>query len=233
MDLVSLRLAAGGGSVDGSSTAPLVAAGFALLQRSATLVRALAGRRAAILLPPSAQFVVALAASDGRGALLVDPTAAAEEIAFELRDAGVGAVFTVASLSARLPAGTLHVLLDQAPSSATVVDSVGASVRVDLGSHFGLSLEGESDVPGRDEECLVVYEADAAGGKRPVRITHRELLAHPHAHLHEHLHAHLRAHLLPQSRSIPMIDDLIGPLLSGARVTTTPPLRAASAGKSA
>ena len=102
----------------------------------------------------------------GADFILVDPTAAAEEIAFELRDAGVGAVFTVASLSARLPAGTVHVLLDHAPSSATVVDSVGASMRVDLGSHFGLSLEGESDVPGRDEECLVVYEADAAGVSR-------------------------------------------------------------------
>ena len=65
MDLLTLRAAAGGGTIDGHEAAALVAAGFTLLQRSAPLVRALAGKRSAILLPTSPQFLVALAASTG------------------------------------------------------------------------------------------------------------------------------------------------------------------------
>jgi hypothetical protein len=48
LDLLPLRAAAGGGSIDGLDATRLVAAGFTLLQRSAPLVRALAGKRAGI-----------------------------------------------------------------------------------------------------------------------------------------------------------------------------------------
>jgi acyl-CoA synthetase (AMP-forming)/AMP-acid ligase II len=65
----ALAIAAGGGTVDGFEAQQLVAAGLTLLQRSAPLVRALSGKRAAILLPTSPQFFIALAACEGRGAV--------------------------------------------------------------------------------------------------------------------------------------------------------------------
>ena len=142
MDLLTLRAAAGGGTIDGQPAGALVAAGFTLLQRSATVVRTLAGRRAAVLVPTSPQFLVALAASDGRGAVLINPLAAPAEVAAQLRDANVGAVFTVLALANRLPAGTVHVLLDDAPTTATVVAADGRTTLVDLGSHFGLLARG-------------------------------------------------------------------------------------------
>src|SRR5690606_11175320 len=101
LSLVPLALGAGGGHVDDLPESQLTAAGLTLLQRSAPLVRALAGRRSAILLPTSPQFIVALAASEGRGAVLVNPLAAAPEMEHQLLDANVGAVFSVASLAPR------------------------------------------------------------------------------------------------------------------------------------
>src|SRR5919107_6128601 len=103
--LLPLALAAGGGRVDQYEAQQLVAAGLTLLQRSATLVRALSGRRSAVLLPTSPAFVTALAASEGRGAVLVNPLAARAEIADQLADAGVGAVFTTSAFATRLPGG--------------------------------------------------------------------------------------------------------------------------------
>src|SRR3954469_12594338 len=97
--LLPLALAAHGGRVDEYSAEQLVAAGVTLLQRSATLVRALSGRRSAILLPTSPAFIVALAASEGRGAVLINPLASPYEIAHQLTGANVGAVFTVAALA--------------------------------------------------------------------------------------------------------------------------------------
>src|SRR3954470_13331263 len=119
--LLPLALAAGNGRIRaaGSDTEyesqQLVAAGLTLLQRSAPLVRALAGRRAAILLPTSPQFLVALAAGEGRGAVLGNPLAAVSEVAFQLGDANVGAVFTNAALAPRVPEHVARVLLDDAP----------------------------------------------------------------------------------------------------------------------
>src|SRR5919107_1181619 len=72
--LLPLALAAGGGRVDQYETQQLVAAGLTLLQRCAPLVRALQGRRAAVLLPTSPAFVTALAACvpDGTTTGLLD-----------------------------------------------------------------------------------------------------------------------------------------------------------------
>src|SRR6478752_4971626 len=99
----------------------LVAAGLTLLQRSAPLVRALAGKRSAILLPTSPAFLTALAASDGRGAVLINPLASPLEIEYQCSDANVGAVFTIGALASRVPAGIPTVLLDDAPRTARVV----------------------------------------------------------------------------------------------------------------
>lgn len=224
MDLVPLRAAAGGGSIDGLPAAQLVAAGFTLLQRNAALVRALAGRRAAILAPTSPAFLVALAASDGRGAVLVNPLAAAPEIAEQLAEANVGAVFTVEALAKRLPPGTVHVLLDDAPVAATVVSGDGRPQRVDLGSHFGLGVEGDADAPGRDEECAIVYTSAMAGRPLGAILTHRNLLANARQTVQAAslTSADRVLAVLPFAHLFGLTVSGLAPLLAGARVHTMP-----------
>ena len=185
MDTLALRLAAAGGRVDDLPVSQLVAAGFTLLQRSAPLVRALTGRRAGLLLAPSPAWVVAIAASDGRGAVLLDPRSDAATIGARIGATGVGAVFTVQAAAPLLPPGLPYVCLDDAPAAAMVISADGTATRVDLGSHFPLTIEGATDVPGRDEECLV---GDAAIGA----LTHRALLQRA-----DWTHPLLRAFLTP------------------------------------
>jgi len=221
--LLPLAIAAGAGRVDSLETQQLVAAGFTLLQRSATLARALSGRRSAILLPTSPAFITALAASDGRGALLLDPRAAPAEIAHQLADATVGAVFTTHALAARLPDATVRVLLDDAPRSARVLAG-GAPADVDLGSHHGLPLEGDATIEGRDEEAAVVYTAAITGRAAGAILTHRNLLVNARAAIHAtglSANDHLLA-VLSWSQLFGLVVTGIAPLLAGARVTTEP-----------
>lgn len=237
MDLLPLRAAAGGGSVDGLEATRLVAAGFTLLQRSAPLVRALAGKRAAILLPSSPAFFIALAASDGRGAVLINPLAARAEVEYQLRDANVGAVFTNAALAARLlnPASATddafsssasatlpHVHLDDAPTSALVHTGAAKPQRIDLGSHFGLELSGDADAPGRAEECAVIYTSAMLGTPLGAILTHRNLIANARQTIEaagitatDHSLA-----LLPLAHLFGLTVSAMAPLLAGARVTT-------------
>ena len=229
--LLPLALAGGGGRVDDFEAQQLIAAGLTLLQRSAPLVRALAGRRAAILLPTSPAFLVALAASEGRGAVLVNPLAAPAEIAFQCSDANVGAVFTTSSFAARLPAGLVVVLLDDAPRTARVV-SGASSKDVDLGSHHGLALEGERDALGRDEEAAIVYTSAMRGTPLGAVLTHASLLANARSTVEAVDNApadHVLA-LLPLSHLFGLTVTCVAPLLVGARVTCMErfhPLRAA------
>jgi acyl-CoA synthetase (AMP-forming)/AMP-acid ligase II len=174
LSLVPLSLAARGGLIDAHPVATLVAAGVTLLQRSAPLVRALSMGRSAIVLPPSAAVLVALAASDGRGAVLLDPASTAARLREQLSESNVRAVFTVRALMEPVGRDRPIVLLDRAPWQATVLTG-DDEFTVDLGSHFGLSLVGEQDVPGRDEECVVFYDADTTA--RAKSISHRDLLA--------------------------------------------------------
>jgi long-chain acyl-CoA synthetase len=218
--LLPLALAAGGGSIDGLEAPQLAAAGLALLQRSAPLVRALSGRRAAILLPTSPRFLVALAASEGRGAVLVNPLAAPAEIAYQIADAHVGAVFTTSALAPRIPDGVVRVLLDDAPRAARVIANGGAT-EVDLASH-GLRLAGEEGTPGREEEAAVVYTSAMAGRPLGAVLTHRNLLANARSTVEaaglgrdEHALA-----LLPFSHLFGLTVTASAPLLSGGRVTT-------------
>lgn len=214
-------LAASGGTVDGYEAQQLVAAGLTLLQRSAPLVRALAGRRAAILLPTSPAFITALAAAEGRGAVLINPLAAPAEIAYQLEDAGVGAVFTNAALLPRVPGQVLRVLLDDAPRTARVLHG-GASADIDLGSHFGLDITGESDVSGAEEECAVVYASAMAGRPLGAILTHRNLLANAQGTViaaNQTRDDHVLA-LLPWTHLFGLTVTASAPLLAGARVTT-------------
>ncbi len=221
LSLFPIALAAGGGRVDDASAASLVAAGFTLLQRSAPLVRALAGGRSAILLPTSGAFLTALAASDGHQVVLLSSDASTEEIGAQLAGRDVRAVFTTRALAARLPTGDRAVvLLDHAPAAA-IVQVGGTESRIDLGSHFGLDLEGEED-EGRDEECVIVPARTSDGRVLDAHFTHRNLLALARGAVdatsllpRDHVLA-----ALPPSQLGGFALTMAGPLLAGARVST-------------
>jgi hypothetical protein len=202
MNTLALRLAAGNGRIDGVPVGALVSAGFTLLQRCAPLVIALGTRRAGILLPPGIAAVSALAACDGRGAVWFDIDARVADgvadgggdrvTAERIMTLGVAAVFTTTDLVDQVAAGTPLVLLDAVPASAVFVASDGRRLAVDLGSHFGLTIEGSTDEPGRAEECLVLAATGAS-------LSHHEVLSGD-----ERLSADLRG--------------LLAPLLQGAHV---------------
>jgi long-chain acyl-CoA synthetase len=234
--LLPLALAAGGGRIgaagaDAYDAQQLVAAGLTLLQRSAPLVRALTGKRSAILLPTAPAYLTALAASEGRGAVLVNPLAAATEVAFQCRDANVGAVFTSSALAGRVPSGMPVVLLDEVPRSARVVTPDRTQV-VDLGSHHGLSIEGERDVRGRDEEAVIVYTSAMAGVPVGAVLTHANMLANARSTVEAVANTaddDVLA-LLPYSHLFALTVACGAPLLAGARVRTMErfhPVRAA------
>jgi hypothetical protein len=168
--LFPLALAAGGGRLDGVDVTASVAAGFTLLQRCAPLVRALAGKHGAALLPAGSGLLTALAASDGRALVWIDPGAPLDQLLSEIQQLDIGAVFTTAATADRLRAHasalTVVVSLDEAPAQA-IVRLADRDIPIDLGSHFGLPLEGDREAEGRDEVCLRV-----AGRVH----THRELL---------------------------------------------------------
>ncbi len=225
--LLPLALAAGGGrmraATDGAEyeVQQLVAAGLTLLQRSAPLVRALSGRRSALLLPTSPAFLVAMAASEGHGAVLINPLAAPAEIAYQCGDADVGAVFTTSALASRVANDRVIVLLDDAPRSARVLAG-GASREVDLGSHFGLPLEGQRDVAGRDEEAAIVYTSAMRGTPLGAVLTHANLLANARSTAEATANVaddHVLA-LLPFAHLFGLTVTASAPLLAGARVTT-------------
>ena len=221
LSVLPLALAAHGGSLDDIPASQLVAAGLTILQRSAPLARALYGKRAALLLPTSPAFLVGLAASDGRGAVLLNPLASASEVEYQLHDSGVGAVFTIAALTKRLPAGTAYVLLDDAPDHAAVVID-GVTTTIELGSHIGLELEGDTDAVGRDDEAAVVYTSAMEGSALGAILTHHSLLANAKATI-QGAQVTSRDHVLavlPYSHLFGMTVTLTAPLLAGARVTT-------------
>ncbi len=223
LSLLPLSLAAHAGRVDEFEVQQLVAAGLTLLQRSAPLVRALAGKRAGILLPTSPQFVVALAASEGRGAVLINPLASRYEIAHQISDARVGAVFTTNALSSQLPPELPRVMLDDAPRTANVIAG-GVPRTVDLGSHVGLTLEGDPDSRGSDEEAAIVYTSAMHGTPLGGILTHRNLLANARATMAAagNTRDDRVLALLPFSHLFGLTVTASAPLLAGASVLTMP-----------
>ena len=221
LSVLPLAIAAHGGSLDGIPASQLVAAGLTLLQRSAPLTRALYGKRAAMLLPTSPAFVVGLAASDGRGAVLLNPLASASEIAYQLDDANVGAVFTIGALAHKVPTTMPRVLLDDAPQHAAVLID-GALTTIDLGSHIGLELEGDGDADGSDDEAAVVYTSAMEGSALGAILTHHNLLANARATIEaaQVTPSDNVLAVLPYSHLFGMNVTLTAPLLAGARVTT-------------
>ena len=196
-----------------------MAAGVTLLTRSPQLVRALSGRRSALLLPNGGAFLVALGASEGRGAALINPLSDPLEIANQLADANVGAVFTTAALAKGLPPGLTHVLLDEAPRYARVI-AAGEPRDVDLGAHFGLSLEGDPDVPGSEEEAVIVYMPETSGSRPASVMTHRVLLhnARAAASATGMGTSDRVLSVLPFTDQFGLIVTLVAPLLAGAHI---------------
>lgn len=216
--LLPIALAASRGRIDGLDASSLVAAGFTLLQRCAPLVRALAGKPSAILLPPSGAFLTALAASDGRSALLLDPSLSAAHLHTRLTDRGVGALFTDRELAKRISGPWPIVTLDEAPAAASVSLPDGRTLTIDLGSHFGLALEGEGEVAGSEEPCLEIATPSADSHI----LSHRELLEEGRRIVRQ---SALAATQEVQAASTwaeldPLLRTGIAPLLAGARVNT-------------
>jgi long-chain acyl-CoA synthetase len=174
-----------------------------------------------LLLPTSPAFITALAASDGRAAVLINTLAAPAEIAFQCRDANVGAIFTTSALAARVPDGIPLVLLDDAPRAARVLID-GRTHEVDLGSHHGLSITGERDVEGRDEEGVIIYTSAMRGTPAGAVLTHANLLANARSMVNV-LAASSDDHVLavlPYAHLFGLTVTGIVPLLVGSRVTT-------------
>lgn len=216
LSLVPFALAAGGGSVNGLPTGQLVAAGITLLQRSVPLVRALSGRCSAILLPAGNEMVVAWAASDGRGAVMIDPTVSDVILRQLLADANVGAVFTMAAMAPRIPSGLTVVVLDNSPRSATVVGPERTQC-VDLGSHFGMELSGSREVDGADEVWVMEVGTDSTFRE----FTHREALADARDVTRHYAFTpadHI-ALVAPHYRVDALSQYCIAPLLVGGRVS--------------
>ena len=230
LSLFPFALAARHGRLDTFESQQLVAAGITLLQRSAPLVRAVSGRRAGIFLPTGPAFLTALAACDGRGALLVNPFATAFDIAWQLADANVGAVFTTTAFAPLLPAEFPTVLLDENPQFANVRARL-RSTRVELGTHHGLVLEGDRDAEGQDEECILTYGSPMVGASMSVSLTHRDMLTMGHAAAGSVAMTnadHVLA-VLPYSQPAALIEAGVAPLLAGARVSTMEQFHAGTA----
>lgn len=218
--LLPLAIAAGGGVIDGMPARQWVAAGITLLQRSAALVRALAGRRSAILLPTGAHYLTALGASEGRSALLLDADGDDDALRAQLAAADVGAVFTTEPLRARLPE-ILSVTLDHAPRRARLW-TAGGERDVDLGSHFALELHGDPEAPGSDEEVIACAQAGKSAA--PVALTHGAVLGRARAIVRTlALGAHERVLAAAPFSNVEALQlGGLAPLLCGATVWPVP-----------
>jgi long-chain acyl-CoA synthetase len=123
------------------------------------------------------------------------------------------------------------VLLDDAPRSARVV-TPDRTQDVDLGSHHGLTIEGERDVRGSDEEAVIVYTSAMRGVPLGAVLTHANMLANARSTVEAATQTaddDVLA-LLPFSHLFALTVTCSAPLLSGARVRTMDrfhPVRAA------
>jgi acyl-CoA synthetase (AMP-forming)/AMP-acid ligase II len=124
------------------------------------------------------------------------------------------------------------VLLDDLPRFARVLpeglDNNGAPAApardVDLGSHVGLHLEGDPDVPGSDEDAVIVYTSAMAGTPLGARLSHRNVLANAHstARAMGITSDDRMLAVLPFSHLFGLTVSAVAPLLRGANVLTMP-----------
>jgi long-chain acyl-CoA synthetase len=128
-------------------------------------------------------------------------------------------VLTIEALASKVPDGIARVLLDGAPRRA-LLHADARIQEIDLGSHVGLPLEGELDVPGRDEEAVIVYTSAMGGVPRGAILTHRNLLANARATVTAgQLSRDDRTlALLPFSHLFGLVVSGIAPALAGGQV---------------
>jgi hypothetical protein len=154
--------------------------------------------------------------------VLLDPETPVTRLRELLTHGNARAVFTTRDLVERVGRDRPIVVLDEAPMVATALTGQ-AEVTIDLGSHFGLSLVGEQDAPGRDEECVVFYDADATADARGTCVSHRDLLAalrqaaRPSSDRHG---ASASTTPLTSIGSLAELTALLAPLLNGDSVRT-------------
>jgi hypothetical protein len=184
----------------------------------------LSGKRAGVLLSDGPEWIVALAASEGRGAVVLDPFMDHEELVTHITTHRIGAVFTARALAERLPVGIPHVLLDEAPTRVQVIAG-DRTTPIDLGSHFGLDLAGDSSVDGANEECLLY----AATG---TTMTHRQLLAEARRcmDLHQFTPVDCTLTLATLSDLGTLPCGVLAPLLAGGRLHLSTSAVSASTG---
>ncbi len=202
LGLLPYALAAGGGRVDGHEASALVASGFTLLQRSLPLVRALGTSAVAVRPERWTDFVVALAASDGRGLRVVSSHGGQDGFLFPDRSEAA-----------------LSVDLRVAPLQATVATAQHTQV-VDLGSHFGLDLIGDTETAGREEPCLAL-------GDQAAWISHRQLLHDARAAMATHAFTPVHRTLVctPFTDYNGLVHGVLAPLLAGGAVLSGASLR--------
>ncbi|MFY7921830.1 MAG: hypothetical protein ACOVSI_05395 [Gemmatimonas sp.] len=207
--LLPFALAASGGRIGPLTASQLVSAGTTLLQRSAPLVRALAGRRSGILLPNGPSWLLALAASDGRAAVVLDPAESDAHLAAQCHTLAVGAVFTTSDLASRLAGAVPLVLLDDAPAAARLV-LADREQFIDLGNHYGLDLVGDTAAEGADEPCLRFAHHETA-------FTHRVLLAAARTAMATHAYTPVDRTLVMSPLATPsaVVYGVAAPLLAG------------------
>ncbi|MCC6317858.1 MAG: hypothetical protein IT361_09220 [Gemmatimonadaceae bacterium] len=217
LSLLPFGLAARDGVLDGWPARQLVAAGVGVLRAHAPVARALARRRSAMLLPVGPSVLVALAASDGRGALFLDPATGPAQVARELNTARVGAVFSTRSFANLLPDDLPRVLLDDAPASATFVTAASRE-QFDLSMHEGISIEGDPDAEGSTEELLLAFDEAAD----PVSWSHRRAFGRVRAIVKTHgLRAIDRVLVMRASGDLhAFLDGEVSALAAGCRVTS-------------
>ena len=223
LSFLPFALAAGGGELDGVQVRALVAAGVTLLRRSAPVVRAMDGKRSAIMLPPSSAFITSLAASSGRGAVVLDTLADPSAILAQVAECNVGIVFTTNALASRVPDHVGHVIVDDVPRAAQVVLAAETRV-VDLGAHVGLALSGEVDADGSEEEAVVIVSDAAHGGRSPTSLSHAQLLscARETARACSFRREDHTIVAVPGLGSLDLIASFVAPMLSGGSVTAVP-----------
>jgi acyl-CoA synthetase (AMP-forming)/AMP-acid ligase II len=218
LSLISLAAAARGGAIDGIEARQLVAAGVTMLQRCAPLVREMGAGSGAVLLPNSAHYLAALAACEGRAAILLDPEGGRDDVAAALAANDGRVVFTLERYGGIVRGEFARVLLDELPGHVAY-EHDGRRRRIDVGSHFGLSIEGEEESEGSEEAAVVARERE---GEAFRSFKHRELLAAARAvaSARSFGEGDVVAARLPFHEARGLTEALLAPLLAGARVVT-------------
>jgi hypothetical protein len=151
--------------------------------------------------------------------VLLDPERSAADGARALDGTGARVAFTLERYSAAVPESVARVLLDELPGHAEF-RHLSERRSVDLGSHFGFAVEGESDVEGSDEEAVVLRDGRAPGGY--ASFTHRELLKAGREIVERAgiVESDDVLALIPFHRPHGFTGALLAPLLAGARLST-------------